>query len=100
MVRGNRGKCIFNDDLRKKHPHMRKGSNSSEVICEVCGACLDISNDGKTGIEKHLTRQKHLKALRSRAQNGQQGQQKLKFTFDPQQAAMEGTWAYHIVESN
>lgn len=94
-----RRKCVFNADLEKKYPFIKKIENKtqSDVRCEVCKAEFNIGNAGKTDIEKHLTTQKHIKSLQTSSSSSI-----VNFfqSTDYSMAACEGSWAYHVVQSN
>lgn len=95
-----RRKCIFNADLQKKYPYIRKITNKSEsdVRCNLCHADFNIGNAGKTDIEKHLLTRKHTKSLQA-ASSSHQITNFLP-SIDYGIAACEGVWAYHVIKAN
>jgi hypothetical protein len=96
-----RGKCIFNSDLAKKYPFIKKDLNKSEsdVKCNTCGADFNIANKGKTSIEQHLNTAKHLKAMQAVAKSHTVLNMFTK-NIDYKLAAREGAWTYHVIKSN
>lgn len=64
----NRGKCVFNTDLAKKYPFIKKDLKKSEsdVKCSS-GADFSIANKGKYDIEQHLASTKHQDAMKAAA---------------------------------
>lgn len=97
----SRGKCVFNSDLAKKYPFIRKGPNKSDsdVKCNICGTDFNIANKGRASIEQHTTSAKHQRAMQAVANTSTV---KSMFTknVDYSLAAREGVWAYHSVQSN
>lgn len=95
-----RRKCFFNKDLATKYPFIKKQSDKtdSDVCCDLCGSSFNIANAGKADIEKHITTQKHMKALES-ASSSHSITEFVK-SFDFSMAACEGAWAYHLIKAN
>lgn len=62
-----RRKCVFNSDLEKLFPFIKKTTSNSDVRCNKCNSEFNIANSGKKAIEKHLDSQKHLKAVNAAA---------------------------------
>lgn len=96
-----RGKCIFNADLAKKYPFLKRDRNKgeSDVKCDLCHADFNISNLGKTGIEKHILTKKHQKAMQM-ASSSQSIKSVFSSNINYSLAAYEGVWAYHSIKSN
>lgn len=96
-----RGKCIFNADLAKKYPFIKKDQNKSEsdVKCDLCRAEFNISNKGKTGIEHHIATSKHQKALQV-SSSSHSIKNMFSSSVNYSLAACEGAWVYHLINSN
>lgn len=98
-----RGKCIFNSELSKKYPFLKKSNKKnatdSDVHCDLCNCEFSLANAGKTDIEKHLQTIKHKKALQS-VSSSRTMTQFFASSGDKGLAACEGVWAYHVVQSN
>lgn len=98
-----RGKCIFNPELAKKYPFIKKSnkksSTDSDVRCDLCNSEFNLANAGKTDIEKHLQTIKHKKALQA-ASSSRTVTQFFPSSTDRGLAACEGVWAYHVIQSN
>lgn len=96
----SRRRCVFNAELQKKYSFFNKSAtNDSEIHCTVCDSTINISSDGKTGIERHIGSSKHQKTLNSKATS----HTVTKFFQTPinyKIAAYEGLWSYHMVHSN
>lgn len=97
-----RRKCIFNAELAKNYLFIQSAPNktASDVRCTVSSAEFSTSQNshsGRSDIEKHLTTEKHTKALKSKS-----GCQPLQFVkpIDFTTSANEGTWCYHVVKCN
>lgn len=97
----NRGKCVFNPELKKKYPFLEAAKNKtpSDVYCLTCNSDFSIANAGKSDIEKHITTMKHKKALQS-ASTSRTVTQFFPSTTDTNLAACEGVWAYHVIKAN
>lgn len=94
-----RRKCVFNADLQKKYPFIRKAGSDSDVVCQKCNSSFNIGAAGKSEIERHLNSVKHKKALNA-ASNSQSMTNFFGSATDFTMAACEGVWAYHVVKSN
>lgn len=91
--------CVFNADLQKKFPFIRKGESNSDVICQKCNATFNIGSAGKSEIERHLNSIKHKKALNAASQSSSLNKY-FGSTLDLTMAACEGVWAYHVIKAN
>lgn len=94
-----RRKCVFNQDLQKKYPFMKKGKTDSDIFCEICISTISIAAAGKTEIEKHLDSTKHKKALEARSSSRKVTNFYTSST-DYTTSACEGVWSYHLTKSN
>lgn len=94
-----RRKCVFNADLQKSYPYMKKGSTDSDVFCEICNSTMNISADGRNGIEKHIKTTKHEKALNARSKSRTVNEY-FPSSADYTISAYEGLWTYHVIKSN
>lgn len=94
-----RRKCLFNADLAKHYPFIKSIPNktASDVCCTVCNAEFSIANSGRSDIEKHLQKERHVKALRAKSN---QPQLRFEKPIDCVSLANEGVWSYHVVKSN
>lgn len=97
----NRGKCVFNCDLAKKYPFIKKDlkKSGSDVKCDICGANFNIANKGKTSIDQHVGSDKHKKRMNAAA-NSHTVQNMFTKNIDYPLAAREGAWTYHVIKSN
>lgn len=95
----SRRKCIFNSELQKKYPQMKKGRTESDVRCDLCDSTINIANAGKSEIDKQLESTKHKEAL-SAISNSRTVTNFFTLTFDTNLAACEGVWSYHVVKAN
>lgn len=95
-----RGKCIFNAELATKYPFLVNPANKtkSDVHCNLCNSEFSIANGGKSDIEKHLITIKHQKALKEKSTN--QPLTNFVHRTNYATAALEGVWAYHVVNAN
>lgn len=98
-----RGKCIFNAELARKYPFIKKTKEKTEsdvdVHCDFCNTSFNISLAGKSEIERHLTSLKHKKALKA-ASTSRSVTQFFASSTDYVLAACEGVWAYHVIKGN
>lgn len=96
-----RGKCVFNTDLAKKYPFLRKDlrKSASDVKCDMCRSEFNIANKGRAAIEQHILTKQHQNAMESVSKTNTV---KTMFTKDVDYllAAREGLWAYHTIQSN
>lgn len=95
-----RGKCVFNAELARSYPFIKKaeGKSPSDVVCMTCGGSINIANSGRSSIDQHVKKDKHQKAL------VQKRTPTVTNYFAPVKdistSAYEGVWAYHIIKSN
>lgn len=99
MPKVPRSKNIFNENLRSKYPFLQKTKSESDVLCKKCGAKFSIANGGNADIVRHVNCKKHRDALNA-ASTSQTITSHFKSTLDVHSAAMEGVWAYHVINSN
>lgn len=95
----SRRKCILNPGLAKKYPFMKKTKSESDVQCEICNSEFNIGNAGRSDIEKHLTTDKHKKALNAKSISNPVTNffpSTINYTI----SACEGVWAYHVIKEN
>lgn len=94
-------KCVFNNELQKEFPFIRKTLGESDVRCSKCFACFSIANSGRANIKQHLESNKHKKAVLDSCTNKQTTTFVRNKQFDNKEkelAVIEGTWAYHSVQ--
>lgn len=94
-----RRKCVFNLELTKNYTFIINEPNksTSDVRCTICNSEFSIANSGRSDIEKHLTKEKHIKALRAKTI-----QPPVQFVkpIDYTAAIHEGAWSYHVIKAN
>lgn len=94
-----RGKNIFSDKLKEKYPFLAKSNSDSVVFCTKCRTTFSISSGGNSDITRHIKTKKHEDTLLAAA-----GSKDISCHFhsalDKHVAAMEGVWAYHVINSN
>lgn len=91
--------CVFNADLQKKYPYMKKGQTDSSVLCEICNSTINIATAGKKDIEKHVISAKHKKALDAKS-NSRTVTDFFASSKDYTMSTYEGVWAYHVIKAN
>lgn len=97
----SRKRYVFNDELQKKYSFFEKSeTNDGEIRCTICSSTINISSDGKTGIERHIKTARHTRALEERAKNHSVKTFFPSQSFDHKTPACEGVWAYHMIKSN
>lgn len=94
-----RRKCVFNDELAKTYPFIKKTTSNSDVHCNTCNSDFNIANSGKKAIEKHLLVAKHIKALQS-VSSSRPLTEYLPSSLDLTMARCEGVWTYHVIKAN
>lgn len=99
MGKISKGKCIFNEKLKEKYPFLETNKSDSELRCKQCKGIFSIASGGNADIQRHLKTGKHLSAM-SAASTSKKIDSIFSSTFDLEVAAMEGTWAYHIINAN
>lgn len=53
----------FNPALQKEFPFLQRVRESeTEVLCSLCNAKFSVAREGRGAIQKHIARQKHIKA--------------------------------------
>lgn len=99
MSKTIKGKCVFNAQLKSTYPFLETTKNESVVFCKKCKSEFSIASGGKSDIVRHLKTNKHISALNT-ASTSQKIDSFFPSTFDAAIAAIEGTWAYHVVNAN
>lgn len=98
-----RGKCIFNAELAKSYPFIKKddgvGKGNSDVFCTICKSGFSIAAMGRSAIGQHIKVDKHLKALQA-ASGAHTIAEYFAPDLDATTAAYEGVWAYHTIKAN
>lgn len=94
-----RRKNVFNAELAKSYPFIKKTTSNSDVHCNTCNSDFNIANSGRSAIEKHLVVAKHIKALQS-ASTSRPMTEYLSSTVDFTMARCEGVWTYHVIKAN
>lgn len=94
-----KGKNILSVKLREKYPFLDKTKSASDVLCKKCGALFSIASGGNADIARHIKTKKHQDAQQAASTSTSL---KSHFTSDSDShvAAMEGVWAYHVINSN
>lgn len=93
-------KCVFNDELQKEYPFIKKHCGDSIVFCNKCMCSFSIAHGGKDDINQHLKTRKHKDADISASSSKTMTRFFKTQTVDEKLAATEGTWAYHCVYHN
>lgn len=94
-------KCVLTAKLKEIYPFLETTKSESEVYCKTCKATFSIASGGDADIKRHVKVGRHQAALTAASSS-----QKIDnffpstSTFDAKIAAMEGTWAYHIINAN
>lgn len=99
MGKTTKGKCVFNANLRAKYPFIQTTTGESKVKCNKCGGRFSIASGGNNDIVRHINSDKHVEAL-STASTSKPITAHFATTLDNQTAAMEGVWAYHVINAN
>lgn len=99
MGKKTKGKCVLNAKLRAKYPFIQTTTSNSKVKCNKCGGRFSIASGGNTDIVRHINSDKHVEAL-STAATSKPITAHFATTLDNQTAAMEGVWAYHVINAN
>lgn len=99
MPNSVKGKCVLNDKLRQKYPFLETTKSGSDVYCKKCHGNFSIGSGGNADIVRHIKTEKHLNAL-SAASSSQKIVNFFSPTFDSVTAAIEATWAYHVINGN
>lgn len=94
-----RRKCVFNDELKRKYPFLRNTKSESDVYCSVCNSDFSIANAGKSDIERHIQKDKHVKANNASA-NSRSVSVYYSSKIDYKVSRYEGVWTYHNIKSN
>lgn len=87
----------FTKELQNEFPMYKATNDSKTVWCEVCNASINLGNQGKPALQKHLETEKYKKNVRSSSsirpinthftvQNS---------TLERKVLAAEGTFAFH-----
>lgn len=99
MSKRAKGRCVFNAKLRENYPFIEKTTSDSDVKCNKCSSRFSIAGGGNSDIVRHLKTDKHVRAL-SAASSSQTITTHFATTLDKETAAMEGVWAYHVINAN
>lgn len=97
----NKRKCVLNHKLKEKYPYLETTKSNSDVFCKKCKRYFSIASGGNADIVRHLKTSKHTDALSAASSSS-----KMRFnefftsTFDSTTAAMEATWAFHVINAN
>lgn len=96
----SRRNCVFNAELARKFPFIQSVPNKtrSDVFCTVCNSEFDISNSGRTDVNKHIESKKHFLALQAKSMS--QPITNFAKPIDYKNASHEGVWAYHVIKAN
>lgn len=94
-----RRKCVFNPDLQKKYPFLKKTTSDSDLRCDNCQGTFNIGSAGKSDIERHIDSGKHKKALNA-ISSTRPVSNSFPSKFDTKLAAIEGVWSYRVIKSN
>lgn len=96
-------KCVFNSELEKEFPFIKRANTDNEVKCVKCLAQFSIANSGRAAITQHLNTTKHKKADFAASSSKPITKLFRPLTFDDQVkklALREATWSYHCVQHN
>lgn len=99
MGKPTKGKCVFSDKLKKNHPFLEITTSDSDLKCKQCKGTFSIASGGNSDIQRHIKTGKHQLALNA-ASSSKKIDKIFSSSFDLELAAMEGTWAYHIINAN
>jgi hypothetical protein len=55
-------RCLFNDNLQKNYPFIKKANLEDKVQCTICKGVFSIDHGGKSDITDHLKTKKHKEA--------------------------------------
>lgn len=99
MPKTTKGKCVLNAKLREKYPFLETTKTQSDVLCKKCHSRFSIAGGGNSDIVQHLKSKKHTDALNA-ASTSQTITSHFSSTLDTQTAALEGVWAYHVINAN
>lgn len=99
MGKTTKGKCVFNDRLKKSYPFLETNTSDSDLRCKQCKGTFSIASGGKADIDRHVKTGKHQEALTA-ASSSKKIDTIFSSSFDLEVAAMEGTWAYHVISAN
>lgn len=99
MPKTARVKNTFNANLRAKYPFLEKTKSESDVLCRKCRGTFSIASGGNADIVRHIKTKKHQDADNA-ASTSQSITSHFQSTLDTYSAAMEGVWAYHVINAN
>lgn len=92
-------KCKLSATLREKYSFLDDTQVDGIVFCKKCNSKFSIASGGNSDIARHIKSKKHRDAIVAAC-----GSPSIKSHFssslDTHTAAMEGVWAYHVVNSN
>lgn len=99
LLKMPKGTCVWHEDMRVKHPYLKKGSTNSSAFCTKCNCNFSIASGGNADIDRHINRPKHLNVVKSTA-GVSAITSHFQPTIDKKLAAQEGIWPYHVVIVN
>lgn len=95
--------CKFTEDLQKEFPFLQKCLTPSEVRCNKCKGTFSVAHGGRHDIQRHLTSDKHKKALTAASTSStltSYFRQEKYGDKESELAKAEGLWAFHTVCHN
>lgn len=95
----SRRKNTFNAKLREKYPFLEKTKSDSDVLCKKCRGTFSIAFGGNADIGRHIKTKKHQDA-QIVASTSTSIRSHFQSDLDLHISAMEGVWAYHVINSN
>lgn len=90
---------MFNVNLQKKYPFLKKNKTDSVVLCTICNSNFSIVCGGNSDIVRHMKTAKHVAAMNA-ASTSRSITSHFPSSLDTQKSAMEGVWAYHVINAN
>lgn len=95
--------CKFTEDLQKQFPFLQKCLTPSEVRCTKCNGAFSVAHGSRHDIQRHLTSDKHKKALIAASTSSSTTSYFRQEKFGDKEAELakaEGLWAFHTVCHN